>query len=155
MSRFLKDSDYDVLIRTEIKGILLENYSPTKLFSAEQMAISQIKNYLAGRYDVAAIFTPLLEPAVGDNPGEQIDSRNAYIVMITIDCALYHLYCSIAPNKIPEHRSNRYQDVMEWLKMMAEGKGSADLPLIKDESTGEVKDTFRLSSKRTFTDNKW
>jgi len=155
MSRFLKDTDYAVLIRTEIKNILLENYSETKLLSAEQMAISQIKNYLAGRYDVAAIFTPLLEPAEGDNPGEQIDTRNAYIVMITIDCALYHLYCSIAPNKIPEHRSNRYQDVMEWLKMMAEGKGYADLPLIKDESTGEVKDSFRLSSKNKFNDNKW
>ena len=155
MSRFLKDTDYAVLIRTEIKNILLENYSETKLLSAEQMAISQIKNYLAGRYDVAAIFTPLLEPAEGDNPGEQIDTRNAYIVMITIDCALYHLYCSIAPNKIPEHRSNRYQDVIEWLKMMAEGKGYADLPLIKDESTGEVKDSFRLSSNNKVTNNKW
>lgn len=155
MSRFLKDTDYAVLIRNEIKNILLENYSETKLLSAEQMAIAQIKNYLAGRYDVAAIFTPLLQPAEGDNPGEQIDTRNAYIVMITIDCALYHLYCSIAPNKIPEHRSNRYQDVIEWLKMMAEGKGYADLPLIKDESTGEVKDNFRLSSNNKFTNNKW
>jgi phage gp36-like protein len=155
MSRFIKDTDYDVLIRTEIKNILLENYSDTKLQSAEQMAISQIKNYLAGRYDVAAIFTPLLEPAIGDNPGEQIDTRNAYIVMITIDCALYHLYCSIAPNKIPEHRKHRYQDVIEWLKLMVEGKGNADLPLIKDGTTGEVKDSFRLSSKNTFTNNKW
>ena len=147
MSRFLKDTDYAVLIRNEIKNILLENYSETKLFSAEEMAIAQIKNYLAGRYDVAAIFTALADGAT--------DTRNAYIVMITIDCALYHLYCSIAPNKIPEHRSNRYQDVMEWLKMMAEGKGYADLPLIKDESTGEVKDSFRLSSNNKFTNNKW
>lgn len=154
MSRFIKDTDYAVLIRTEIKNILLENYSETKLLSAEQMAISQIKNYLAGRYDVGLIFTPLLTPIEDDN-SEQIDTRNAYIVMITIDCALYHLYCSIAPNKIPEHRSNRYQDVMEWLKMMAEGKGYADLPLIKDESTGEAKDSFRLSSRNTFTNNKW
>ena len=148
MSRFLKDSDYAVLIRNEIKNILLENYSETKLLSAEQMAIAQIKNYLAGRYDVAAIFTALAD-------GATTDTRNAYIVMITIDCALYHLYCSIAPNKIPEHRSNRYQDVIEWLKMMAEGKGYADLPLIKDETTGEVKDSFRLSSNNKFTNNKW
>jgi phage gp36-like protein len=155
MNRFIKETDYAVLIRTEIKNILLENYSETKLLSAEQMAIAQIKNYLAGRYDVALIFTPLLEPAEGDNPGEQIDTRNAFVVMIVIDCALYHLYCSIAPNKIPEHRSNRYQDALEWLKMMAEGKGNADLPLIKDESTGEVKDSFRLSSNNKFTNNKW
>lgn len=147
MSRFIKDTDYDVLIRTEIKNILLENYSDTKLQSAEQMAISQIKNYLAGRYDVGLIFTPT---AIGTE-----DVRNAYIVMITIDCALYHLYCSIAPNKIPEHRKHRYQDVIEWLKLMVEGKGNADLPLIKDETTGEVKDSFRLSSKNTFKDNKW
>ena len=153
MSRFIKDTDYAVLIRTEIKNILLENYSETKLLSAEQMAIAQIKNYLAGHYDVGLIFRPLLPPAEGE--GEQLDSRNAYIVMITIDCALYHLYSSLAPNKIPEHRSNRYQDVMEWLKMMAEGKGYADLPLIKDENTGEVKDNFRLSSNNTFTNNKW
>lgn len=153
MSRFIKDTDYAVLIRTEIKNILLENYSETKLFSAEQMAISQIKNYLAGRYDVGLIFTPLLEPI--DDDSEQIDTRNAYIVMITIDCALYHLYCSIAPNKIPEHRNNRYQDVIEWLKLMAEGKGYADLPLIKDETTGEVKDNFRLSSNNKASNNKW
>ncbi|OWP76848.1 phage protein Gp36 family protein [Flavobacterium oreochromis] len=147
MSRFLKDTDYDVLIRTEIKNILLENYSATKLLSAEQMAIAQIKNYLAGRYNVGLIFTPAIDG--------QDDTRNAFIVMITIDCALYHLYCSIAPNKIPEHRSNRYQDVIEWLKSMLDPKAKADLPLIADENTGEVKSDFRLSSKNTFTNNKW
>lgn len=148
MSRFLKQSDYDVLIRTEITRILLENYTDTKLHGAEDMAISQIKNYLAGRYDVKLIFTPLED-------SEIIDSRNAFIVMITIDCALYHLYCSMAPNKIPEHRANRYQDALEWLKMIAEAKSNADLPLITDESTGEVKDTFRLTSKNIFNNNKW
>jgi phage gp36-like protein len=152
MSRFLKDTDYDVLIRTEIKNILLENYSSTKLLSAEQMAIAQIKNYLAGRYDVALIFAPLLPPAEGE--GEQLDTRNSFIVMIVIDCALYHLYCSLAPNKIPEHRSNRYQDALEWLKMIAQGNSNADLPLLTNE-LGEVKDMFRLTSKYKATDNKW
>lgn len=154
MSRFIKETDYAVLIRTEIKNILLENYSETKLFSAEKMAIAQIRNYLAGRYDVALIFTPMLEP-IDDDDSEQLDNRDAYIVMITIDCTLYHLYSSVAPNKMPEHRSNRYQDVIEWLKLIAEGKANADLPLIKDESTGEFKDSFRLSSNNKFTNNKW
>ena len=152
MSRFIKDADYDALIRTEIKNILLENYSETKLFSAEQMAIAQIKNYLAGRYNVALIFQPLLPPVVGE--GEQMDTRNAFIVMIVIDCALYHLYCSIAPNKIPEHRSNRYQDALDWLKSMLETNKKADLPLLTDEQ-GEVKDSFRLTSNNTFNNNKW
>ncbi len=146
MSRFITEADYDVLIRTEIKNILLENYSVTKLQSAEQMAISQIKNYLAGRYDVALIFTPTV---AGTD-----DIRNSYIVMITIDCALYHLYCSIAPNKIPEHRSNRYQDAIDWLKLMAKGQGNADLPMITN-SNGEAKGDFRLSSNNTASNNKW
>jgi phage gp36-like protein len=154
MNRFIKDTDYAVLIRTEIKNILLENYSETKLLSAEKMAIAQIRNYLAGRYDVGLIFTPMLEPIDDDN-SDQLDNRDAYIVMITIDCTLYHLYSSVAPNKMPEHRSNRYQDVIEWLKLIAEGKANADLPMIKDENTGEVKDNFRLSSKNTYNDNKW
>ena len=148
MSQFIKYTDYDVLIRTETKGILLENYSDLKLKSAEQMAISQIKNYLAGRYDVAKIFTPWTDSEIED-------TRNAFIVMITIDCALYHLYCSIAPNKIPEHRSNRYQDALEWLKMMAEGKGNADLPLLVNEVTGEPASSFRLSSNNKSTNQKW
>lgn len=146
MSRFIKYTDYDVLIRTEIKKILLENYSDTKLSSAEQMAIAQIKNYLAGRYDVDLIFSPTIDG--------QEDVRNAFIVMIVIDCALYHLYCSIAPNKIPEHRSNRYQDALEWLKLMAEGKTTADLQLITT-NTGEVKGDFRLTSRNSVSNNKW
>jgi phage gp36-like protein len=148
MSRFLKDSDYDVLIRTEIKSILLENYSQQKLLTAEQMAISQIKNYLAGRYQVNLIFAPLPE-----EPTE--DTRNHFIIMTTIDCALYHLYCSLAPNKIPEHRSQRYQDALEWLKLMAKGATTADLPLIVNEATGEVEDSIRIKSKYKPSQNKW
>ncbi len=148
MPRFIKETDYDALIRTEIKNILLEGYQAAKLHSAEQMAISQLRNFLAGRYDVDLIFTPLPD-------GELNDTRNPYIVMTVIDCALYHLHCSIAPNKIPEHRSNRYQDVLEWLKDVGNGKTQADLPKIKDQVTGEVKESIRISSKRTLSENRW
>lgn len=148
MARFLKDTDYAVLIRTEIKSILLENYSEAKLFTAEEMAISQIKNYLAGRYQINLIFQALPENAT-------IDTRNHFIIMTTIDCTLYHLYSSLAPNKIPKHRSERYSDALEWLKMMAKAESTADLPLIVDETTGEVKEAFRLSSDYKASNNKW
>jgi phage gp36-like protein len=58
--------------------------------------------------------------------------------MITIDCALYHLYTNTAPDRIPEHRSQRYQDAMDWLKMIAKGDAIADLPILTppvDESS--------------------
>jgi len=73
---FLKEDDYNVLIRTEIKQILLDNYTEQKLLSAEQMAIAQIKNYLSGFYDCEKIFT------------QTDEQRNAFIVMITLDCTL-------------------------------------------------------------------
>lgn len=152
MSRFLKDDDYQVLIRTEIKNILLENYSETKLLSAELMAISQIKNYLSGRYDVAAIFAPM-QPPEGNEPAA--DTRHAFIVMICIDCTLYHLYSSIAPNKIPTHRSERYNDALEWLKMAAKGQATGDLPRITDTETGEVMPEFRISSRYAPNNNRW
>jgi len=140
--RFLKDSDYDVLIRTEIKNILLENFSESKLFTAEQMAVAQIKNFLAGRYNVSGIFS------------KQNEERNHFMVMISIDCALYHLYSSLSPNKIPEHRSQRYNDALEWLKLMAEGKSTADLPLITDKN-GQEKENIRITSKYKAKSHKW
>lgn len=140
---FITADDYTALIRNEVKGILLENYSETKLTGAEQMAISQVKNYLSGKYDVNAIF---------NTEGEQ---RNSHIVMIVIDCALYHLYTSTVPDRMPDTRANRYQDAIDWLK--AEKKStspSADLPLKKNES-GEALMGIKVSSKYRASNNRW
>ena len=60
---------------------------------AEHIAIDQIKSYLSGRYNVEAIFS-----ATGEE-------RNHFILMITIDIALYHLWSKQAPRKIPELRA--------------------------------------------------
>lgn len=139
---FLTQEDYSALVRNEVKSILLENYSESKLLAAEQMAISQVKNYLSGRYDVNDIFSQ-----TGNN-------RNSHVVMITIDCALYHLYTSTVPRKMPETREQRYQDAIDWLKLVARGEAMADLPLIKDEN-GEVKESIRISSKYKPSNNKW
>ncbi|WP_413534062.1 phage protein Gp36 family protein [Empedobacter brevis] len=139
---FITDEDYSVLIRKEIKTVLLENYSETKLKGAEQMAIDQIKNYISGFYDTVKIFSA------------QGTERNSFIVMITIDCALYHLYTSLAPNHIPKHRTDRYADALEWLKGIAGGK-KADLPRIVDEQTGKPKSTIRIVSKHRQENNKW
>ncbi|MGV1019308.1 phage protein Gp36 family protein [Empedobacter falsenii] len=132
---FITDDDYSVLIRKEIKGILIENYSDTKLKGAEDMAIAQIKNYIRGYYDTDKIFSA------------RETERNAFVVMITIDCALYHLYTSLAPNRIPQHRSDRYADALEWLKSISKGEARADLPQIVDPSTGEAKSNIRIVSK--------
>lgn len=139
---FITNDDYSVLVRNEIKDILLENYTEAKLRAAEQMAIAQVKNYLSGKYDVKTIFEA------------QGNERNSHIVMVTLDCALYHLYTSTTPKKMPDIRSQRYQDAIDWLKLIAEGKAYADLPKIKSEK-GEELLGLKISSKYEANNHKW
>lgn len=139
---FITNDDYSVLVRNEIKDILLENYSEAKLRAAEQMAMHQVKNYLAGKYDVNEIFNK-----VGDD-------RNSHIVMITLDCALYHLYTSTIPRKMPEIRSQRYQDAIDWLKLIAQGEAVADLPKPKSEEGKELLG-LKISSKYEASNQRW
>lgn len=139
---FITEEDYTVLIRDEIKDILLENYSETKLRTAENMGIAQVKKRLAGRYNISKIFSQ-----IGDD-------RDSYIVMITLDCALYHLYTATVPNKIPTIRAERYQDALDWLKGVARGEETTDLPLIEDESGNELMG-IKITSKYPPSNNRW
>lgn len=139
---FLTTEDYTALIRNEIKDILLENYSEVKLHIAQQMAIDQVKNYLSGRYDVAEIFS------------KESTERNAHIVMLTLDCTLYHLYTSTVPKRMPEIRSVRYQDAIDWLKAVGSGEISANLPLIKSQD-GQHLIGVKIQSKYKASSNKW
>lgn len=139
---FLTTEDYTALIRNEIKDILLENYSEAKLRVAQQMAIDQVKNYLSGRYDVAEIFS------------KEGTERNAHIVMLTLDCTLYHLYTSTVPKRMPEIRSVRYQDAIDWLKAVGSGEISANLPLIKSQY-GQQLLGIKIQSKYAPSSNKW
>lgn len=145
--RFLTDNDYNTLIRTEIKDILLEDYTSQKLLLGESMAIAQIKNYLKSKYDIETIFT-------GYNPLPSPDPRDPYILMIAIDCTLYHVYSSVAPNLIPEHRAQRYQDALDWLRQVSKGEVIADLPLLTN-TDGDVVSAMRFKSKYIPENNKW
>lgn len=145
--RFLTANDYTAILRNEIKDILLEDYSESKLVTAENFAVSQIKNNLYGHYDTIQIFEGWEDP---DSP----DPRNAYIVMITLDCTIFHLYTSIAPERIPKLRSDRYQDVINWLKEVTIGKKTADLPRVKDD-TGVEKIGFSIQSEYEKENNRW
>ena len=133
MARFITEADYAMQIKQEIIRLLTsptEWYISAKLVRAEQTAIAQIKNRIGKRYDCAAIFSALTEP----------DVRDAWIVTITIDIALYHLYSQTGMKDLPEHRAQRYQDAIDWLKDVGNGTTSADLPVIVDASGDQYSD---------------
>jgi phage gp36-like protein len=142
---FLKTEDWDVQVRAEIARILDPSVTSAKMLQAENMAVAQIKNYLSNRYDIDKIFTPA--PETGD------DERDRYIVMITIDLALYHIWSKEGPNNIPKTRELRYNDALEWLTAVQNGK-ACNLPLITDPE-GEPVGDVRIWSKHTPESNRY
>jgi len=143
MSRFIKSTDYSMQIRQEIIKLLTsgdnEWFNSSELIRAENTAIAQIKNRIGKRYDCFSIFT-----ASGD---DQPDMRDQWIVTIVIDIALYHLYSKTGSKDLPQHRSQRYQDAIDWLKDVGNGETVADLPQIMDSNTGEAYGEFIFNSR--------
>ncbi|NDW10941.1 phage protein Gp36 family protein [Dysgonomonas sp. 520] len=125
---FLTDDDYGVQTQADVLNLLDKTEDKRELRKAERMAISQIKKRLAGRYDLTNIFN------------KTGDDRDEYIVMITIDIAIYHLYAKKAPRQIPEYRQLRYNDAMTWLEDVGNGTSPTDLPPIpSDDYSGQVR----------------
>lgn len=141
MARFLTDDDYETLVKEEIRRLLDGRApdgtgTPVKLLKAEQMAIKQIRNWLAQRYDMDTAFA-----ATGDD-------RDQYLVMIAIDCTLYHLYSQTGHKDLPEHRDKRYADALEWLKLAGKGDITTDLPTKPQEPGEETVVDMRISSDK-------
>jgi len=65
------------------------------------------------------------------------DKRHPLIVMYMIDLALYHVHARISPQNIPQIRVDRYDEAMIWLKGVAKGTITPDLPKAIDPKTGE------------------
>jgi len=122
MPRFILETDYYMQVRQEIiKLLTAENwFNSAKLIRAENTAIAQIKNRIANRYNTELIFADPQTP----------DTRDQWIVTIVIDMALYHLCSQTGSKDIPEHRSTRYQDALDWLKDVGNGATTANLPAI-------------------------
>lgn len=142
MPRFLQNTDYDSQIKEEIRRLLDGRApdgtgTPVKLLDAETKAISQMRKWLSHRYDCDKIF---IAPAVPD-------ARDPFLVMTAVDMTLYHLYSQTAHKDVPDHRSTRYQDALDWLKAVNNGAPIADLPIYEDEDgTPAPMPDMRLSS---------
>jgi len=123
---FLKNDDYNVLIRTEIKQILLDKseadsqFLQSKLIQAEQMAIAQSHEW------------------------------HFFLIIVKIE----KKRTKSAPNKIPVHRSERYADALDWLKNISKGTASANLPQ-KINDNGQVNSSIKISSNYKTNKNKY
>lgn len=121
MSKFITPEDYDASIHKEILDRLTHD-DEAVVEICEDRAISEMRCYLAERYDVDAIFS-----AEGDE-------RNQLVLMMAIDIALYHLHSMHNPQNMSQIRVDRYERAVEWLKQVAARKISIDgAPALPDE----------------------
>jgi phage gp36-like protein len=127
MANFIQEQDYEVQAREEMMR-LISGGNEAAILKAERFAISQIRKYIGGRYDCDRIFS------------RTGDERDDYIIMITIDIAIYHLWSKKAPKNTPEHRKIRYDDALAWLTSVGSGETPTDLPQLQTENyKGEIR----------------
>ncbi|WP_312296867.1 phage protein Gp36 family protein [Chryseobacterium sp.] len=122
---FLTDTDYEVQIRNWIRQIIIQRKENVQ-HQAELAAQGEMESYLRQRYDVKKIFSATTE------------ERNALIILYMVDITIYHLHANTAGDVIPEMRIIRYNAAKDWLKAVARGEISPDLPERPEEGGGET-----------------
>jgi phage gp36-like protein len=122
MSNFIRLTDYDASIHTEILDALTRS-DASIIEICEERAIAEMKSYLSARYDVDALF------------GATGDQRNTLVLMMAIDISIYHIFCIHNPQKLSKIRVDRYERAVEWLKAVAACKVSVDgAPLLPEDT---------------------
>ena len=91
--------------------------------AAGLLAESEARSYLIQKYDFDAELVKIGA------------ARDPQLLAYTVDIALYHLHCRIAPRNIPELRQTKYDNAISWLKMCAFGDVTPKLS-VKDPKAG-------------------
>ena len=110
----------------------------TIVTSAIDTAVAEVKSYLANRYDVATIFA-----ATGEN-------RSALVVEHVKVCTVWHLLLLRNVDAIYERYEKAYEHTITFLKQVADGLLSPDLPYLQTD-TGGPAGTIQLNSNPKFT----
>lgn len=99
------------------------------LSTAESFAISEMKSYLAGRFDAAAVFAT------------SGTGRNGDVVRHTAALTLYHAQRKIAVQNIPQWARDGRDDAIRWGQMILNNQLNPDLPT--KAGTKQAQGTFR------------
>lgn len=121
MTHFINPTDYDATVHREIVDALTRGDDAT-LDICEERAISEMKSYLAGRYDIETLFDA------------REAERHPLVLMMCLDIAVYHIYTVGNPLKLSQMRKDRYDRAVEWMKAIK--RGNADIngaPLLAGE----------------------
>ena len=116
--------------------VFYNNYSYTCLIKCTNIPVTNDVFWEKGSaYTITGVYPD------DDTKWTQGDNRNQQIVMYLLDITLYHLHSRINPRNIPDLRKERYDgnnatqnsSAIAWLKRVASGDITADLPQILPE----------------------
>nr|DAN87896.1 MAG TPA: head to tail adaptor [Caudoviricetes sp.] len=123
MAYINREDFYPLISKNDLDAALDAEY--TRLDEEVSMAQDEVASYLRSRYRIASEFR---------KEGEQ---RNRYIMMVVMDCALYHLFTTIAGRLAEEDiRAVRYAAAVKWLREVANGDLTAGIPTLSDPEGG-------------------
>lgn len=137
---FISRQDLEKKIRPE-ELISITNDDEEVINHSISSAISEMKGYLKGRYDVETIFNAT------DN------DRMPLLVGFACDITIYEIVSLALPGQDLEDRRARYKRAIDWLKQLSKGEIEADLPKLEDEN-GNTESPFGFTSQ-TKRNNNW
>jgi phage gp36-like protein len=135
--------DAELAAQAEIESYLRHRYDMAKIF-VDLLSYDSGDTYNTGDLitfpDVEdEIYSAVEDALTGVSPVDDPtkwtkgDTRNPLIKMHLVDMTLYHLHSRINPRNIPEFRIARRDDCISWLKMVAKGQITVDLPILLPE----------------------
>ena len=131
-TNFITREDYPSSIRSEfIDRVVGDDEQILEI--VENQAISEMKGYLAARYDVDAAFS------------KTCDNRHQLLLMFAKDIAVYHL-CSIREGLMTQTRVDRYERAVKWLEGVQKGDVTVEGLEKVDEETAKASSEFQMRS---------
>jgi hypothetical protein len=136
---FWKDKTYTALIPTHV-------YTHGEALQYAEYGNIPYKNYFpddpvngSQQWGSGTAYTVAADTLTDTTKWTNGDNRHSLLVMYVIDIAIYNLYGRIAPKSIPEQRTDRYNAVMNELRMTARGEISSDIQKIQPDKGGRIR----------------
>jgi len=146
----ITDNDYTILPAGELVALqemtsyLTQRYDTSSIFAYTNQ-YSNTVTYNAGDRVYSSTtastlyFYSNLSGNTANDPSNTIywtqgDNRNQQIVLYAVDITLYHIHSRISQRQVPDLRVTRYNQAIDWLKMVAKGDITANLPPIPNAS---------------------
>lgn len=130
---YIQKIDFSQAIFREIRETI-SRYSDSLLTQCSLRAEEEVRSRLAARYDI------------GQELSKTGDNRNAMLVGLTVDIAIYYMYKT--QESIPNIRVKAYDDAVAILKDLASGLASlSNIPLAATDGEAVVAGTIAFGSR--------